>query len=367
MSALRSGIDELAGLDLAFQSHEQIQDDVVEISRAMDRLGYELARRVDEARRRGEYAADGFLSATRWLATIARLDNATASRIVREGEFFRRNRATAERAASGDLSRSRVRLLRRAYSAHKEAYANDEEMLLGFAADLEMHDLKEALDYWRSVVDDTAEKSAAEKREKAYLHASTTLGGMVRVDGLLDPQRGEALLTALEKAAGPRAEDDHRPASNRRAEALETICLEWMANGGPNQGGPRVQVSLIVDLETLMGQVGRTSRLRHTGTVTPETARELCCDANVSRVITNGDSVPLDMGRSVRVVTAAQRRALEVRDGGCRAPGCDRPASWCDAHHIRHWLDGGPTDLDNLRLLCRRHHTLVHLGVVKIE
>src|SRR5690554_4808787 len=81
MSALRSGIDELAGLDLAFQSHEQIQDDVVEISRAMDRLGYELARRVDEARRRGEYAADGFLSATRWPASSARPDTAPPRRL----------------------------------------------------------------------------------------------------------------------------------------------------------------------------------------------------------------------------------------------------------------------------------------------
>ena len=78
------------------------------------------------------------------------------------------------------------------------------------------------------------------------------------------------------------------------------------------------------------------------------------------RVVTNGRSEILDLGRKTRVVTTAQRRALVLRDGGCAFPGCDRPPEWCDAHHIIHWLDRGPTDLDNLVLLCRRHHRLIH-------
>jgi HNH endonuclease len=71
---------------------------------------------------------------------------------------------------------------------------------------------------------------------------------------------------------------------------------------------------------------------------------------------------PLELGRAVRVVSAAQRTALAVRDGGCSFPGCDRPLAWCDAHHLRHWLHGGPTDLANLVLLCRAHHRAVHEG-----
>ena len=71
---------------------------------------------------------------------------------------------------------------------------------------------------------------------------------------------------------------------------------------------------------------------------------------------------PLEVGRATRVVSAAQRTALAVRDGGCRYPDCDRPVAWCDAHHLRHWLHGGPTDLGNLVLLCRRHHRAVHEG-----
>jgi hypothetical protein len=73
-------------------------------------------------------------------------------------------------------------------------------------------------------------------------------------------------------------------------------------------------------------------------------------------------SQPLDVGRSTRVVQPAQRAALTVRDGGCVFPGCDRPLAWCDAHHLWHWTNGGPTDLANLALLCRAHHRAVHEG-----
>jgi hypothetical protein len=70
----------------------------------------------------------------------------------------------------------------------------------------------------------------------------------------------------------------------------------------------------------------------------------------------------LEVGRTTRTVALAQRNALVVRDGGCVFPGCDRPQDWCEAHHLRHWLHGGPTDLANLALLCRAHHRAVHEG-----
>jgi hypothetical protein len=79
-------------------------------------------------------------------------------------------------------------------------------------------------------------------------------------------------------------------------------------------------------------------------------------------VLGGAPTQPLDLGRTTRVVSPAQRTALAVRDGGCVFAGCDRPLEWCEAHHLWHWLDGGPTDLDNLALLCRAHHRAVHEG-----
>jgi hypothetical protein len=120
-------------------------------------------------------------------------------------------------------------------------------------------------------------------------------------------------------------------------------------------------VVVTLDLDALEGRAGR-AELQDWGPVAPETARRLACDAKVSRVITDGAGQPLDVGRSTRVVPPALRRAATVRDRGCRFPGCGRPPGWCDAHHVRHWADGGETALDNLVLLCRPHHRAIHRG-----
>ena len=85
------------------------------------------------------------------------------------------------------------------------------------------------------------------------------------------------------------------------------------------------------------------------GPISAEAVRRIGCDAGISRVITDPASVPLDVGREQRTVTAGQWAALVVRDRGCAFPGCTRPSEWCIAHHITHWADGGPTNLNNLR------------------
>jgi len=101
--------------------------------------------------------------------------------------------------------------------------------------------------------------------------------------------------------------------------------------------------------------------------VCAETARRLACDAGVIPVLLGGRSEPLDIGRLTRTVPAGMRRALELRDGGCRFPVCDRPASWCDAHYVWFWARGGPTRLTNLVLLCQFHHTIVPEGHWRLE
>jgi hypothetical protein len=105
---------------------------------------------------------------------------------------------------------------------------------------------------------------------------------------------------------------------------------------------------------------GEPGELDHVGPVGAGVARRLSCDASVMRVVLSGRSEPLDVGRRTSIVPPAIRRAVIVRDRHCRFPGCDRPQAWCDAHHVVHWADGGPTALANLLLLCRRHHGMVH-------
>lgn len=104
------------------------------------------------------------------------------------------------------------------------------------------------------------------------------------------------------------------------------------------------------------------AELAWNGPVSTETARRLTCDAQITAVLLDPNGVPLRVGRSERTVTPGIWTALVARDRGCTFPGCTRPPAWCDAHHITHWADGGPTDVDNLVLLCGHHHRTIHHG-----
>src|SRR5690606_12962749 len=99
--------------------------------------------------------------------------------------------------------------------------------------------------------------------------------------------------------------------------------------------------------------------------VSYETSRRIACDASRVRVLRGPGGSVLDVGRRTRTIPPALRRALEVRDRRCRLPGCGR--RFTDAHHVRHWAEGGATSLGNCLLLCRHHHRLVHEGGWTIE
>lgn len=367
MGALRSAIEELAVSDLTHVADDELDDDVREISRAISLLTAQVVTRVAEVAKRQSYLNHGLPNPTRWLALAADLDDSSARGLVAMASAMATAPATATNFVEGDLSLARARPMLASATRHPEAFRRDEQMLLGFAEDLPLVSFRRALRYWSHVVDDTAEVGAAEKRERAYLHVSELLDGMFRLDGMLDPERGEALLTALESATAPPSQADTRPASNRRAEALAMICEQWLRNGTTSGGGAKPHVNVVVDLEILLGRMGKVCDLQHAGSVTPETVRRILCDADVTRVVMNGDSVVLDLGRTTRVPTPAIRNALVVRDGGCRFAGCTRPPVWCDAHHIVHWLAGGRTSLFNLILVCRFHHTMIHDGRARVE
>ncbi|MDO5629555.1 MAG: HNH endonuclease signature motif containing protein, partial [Mobilicoccus sp.] len=94
--------------------------------------------------------------------------------------------------------------------------------------------------------------------------------------------------------------------------------------------------------------------------ISPTEARLLACDAQIIPIVLGTQGEILDQGRAHRTVTPAQIAALHARDGGCSFPGCSMPPTWCDAHHLVHWINGGCSDMCNLALLCRHHHTVVH-------
>jgi hypothetical protein len=367
MSTIRSGIDEIRGQDLRFLSDAELTDRLQELSRSGRAIEAESARTVAEIDRRRSFERDGHLSVTSWIESTIGVGWSEAAKGVRVARALQEMPGVREALAEGDVSSSAVGTLVAAREANPAEFAKSEEILVEAARSLPVRDLKRAVEHWKSVVEPEATAAEeAERFERRVLHTSPTFEGMVRVDANLDPETGQCLITALRSVtdgwARSDGEDDRTP-GQRRADALGEICRGHLdRTDRPVVGGERPHISVVMDLESLEGRAGRRCELDDVGRITASAARRLACDASVARVITSGRSEPLELGRRTPVVPAPLRRAVVVRDGGCRFPPCDRPAPWCDAHHVIHWSDGGETALSNLILLCRRHHRMVHEG-----
>jgi hypothetical protein len=364
MGILRSALQRLGARDLRSAPDEALEVELVEIENAARSLESERLRRIAELDARGSFARDGYLSMSAWLVHRLQIAWSIAGQHVRLARSLRRMPDTREALSTGRISTLSASMLASTREANKPEFARVEETLVAAASTLPVRELRGALAYWREAVDRRGvADDAGRRRELRRLHVSPSLDGMVRVDGDLDPETGQVVITALRAVIGASigGTPDRRTAPQRRADALGEICHQWMDGANrPSVAGERPHLTVTIDLGTLERRAGRRCELDDAGRILPEDARRIACDASVSRVITSGPSSPVEVGRRTPVVPAAVRRAVAVRDGGCRFPGCDRPPSWSDAHHVVHWAEGGPTALDNLVLLCRPHHRMVH-------
>jgi hypothetical protein len=365
VSALRSALDEFVGEDLTALPDARIEEDFAELHQASEALEVERLRRLAEINRRRSFERDGYLSTASWLCHRFRMAFSHASHLLRTAKALGDMPRTEAALSSGEISSSAVRLLVSAHQTNPERFAEAEDMLVDAAQALSFRDLYRAVAYWRQAADQS--DGPEERFIKRHLHVSPTVFGMVRVDGDLDPETGQTVITALRAVQDADSKtsvlEDYRNPGQRRADALGELCRLWLDRSDrPQAGGERPHVVVTVDVAALQGQPHGRAEMDDIGPIHPEAARRWACDAAVVRVVARGRSEPLDVGRRTPVVPAPLRRAVIVRDRHCRFPGCDRPQSWCDAHHVRHWADEGSTALANLILLCRRHHRLVHQG-----
>ncbi len=178
----------------------------------------------------------------------------------------------------------------------------------------------------------------------------------------LDALTAEELLTALDPLCRPvplpDGSPDPRPVGRRRADAFGQIIRTYLSGSQrPMSGGVLPHVTLIRP-----AAAGSVDVLGFGGPVSTRTADLIACDSTLTAVTVDAAGAPLDVGRAERLFTPLIRKGLAVRDRGCAFPGCGRPVSWCDAHHITPWANGGTTSIDNGVLLCRLHHTAIHHG-----
>ena len=169
-----------------------------------------------------------------------------------------------------------------------------------------------------------------------------------------------AITTLIEARTAPRSTEDPRSTAQRRADALGEVCGYVLAHGDlPQTGGHRPTPDGHRHSRRPGAPCPRAV-LDLGGTLTPAALRRLCCDAAVIPVVLGGAGQPLDVGRATRTIPDGLRRAVAARDRGCAFPGCDRPPSWAEVHHVVEWQHGGPTEINNLVMLCGRHHRVLH-------
>ena len=231
---------------------------------------------------------------------------------------------------------------------------------------------------WRRVDRVIAAKQADARHLSRHLTTWIDDDGMVVLRGRLTPEIGAVVLRAL-NAASDQLFRESTPAPNpgglvgevdarqRKADALGRLAeVALAADLDAGTAGARFQVVLHVDATEDSVQFDGALEVDDTAVrVSAETLTRLACDAAVVRMQHDAEGQVLDVGRKTRTIPSAIRRALSARDTRCQFPGCS--ARRCDAHHIEHWVDGGPTSLDNLVLLCRRHHRLVHEGSLMVR
>ena len=315
---------------------------LAELLGIVDELASRVSQAIGEVDAAELWDAEGATSMTAWLRSAG----LTAREAARQARTARRLRALPVTSAawrSGQLSGGQVEaIVSNLTDATVERF--DEADLVPLLAPLTVAQTATAMRTWASLVERDEPDEPARR-----LHVSRTLDGRRELSGSFDAEGGEVIETALRLASDG---DLMRTPAERRADALVSVCRWFLDHQSEHPGGRhRPHLNVVVDVADL----DRPS------------VRRLACDANVHRVLTKGRSTILDYGRATRTIPAPLWSALVLRDEHCRFPGCDRPSDWCDGHHVRHWADGGPTSLDNLVLLCNRHHHRCHAPGWAIE
>jgi hypothetical protein len=461
---LTGALDSLAAADVVALDDATLRGELLDLLTVANRVHAELTRRVDVFDRRGLADPDGFKTAKSWLQAFGRVSGQVAHRLVKTARLLRHLPKLGMAAQSGDVSAEHLRQVSRlADQVGVEQVTQVDATLADAAAQLDAPRFGIVCDRVRAHVDPDGPDPAKDLDKRTL--SLTPTGAMVAVRGLLDPEGGAALATALDAVMTPPGEGDTRTAGQRRADALVELARRLLTTGTlPSVGGVRPQVGVLLQPQALspatlealataqqdtqaaarlrefittpnpapapdwtrnqaatssdatdpvparFGRTGADMRrdlttptyetedqatpqppapeaaaadrrpawsqtgwadppwLNWVGPIPPELAQRIACDADIWRVILDpATGMPLDVGRTHRLVPHWIRKTLYARDRGCRWTGCTTPAEWTDGHHLDPWADHGQTKVERLLLLCRHHHLLVHEGRWRID
>jgi len=387
--------------EVAFASDDELLAGAVELQAARSALGAAEAHVLGELRARGVTDRCFGMKTPKWVAGQAKVEFGPVARRTRLGQWLRQLPVVDEAVADGRVTADHAAVLAEAAANPRigDQIAATSSIWVQQATETSFvdwcHQLRQAV----RLLDQDGGYDPDKDRDRQRLQFTTFDDGITRLAGDLVGVDALAVRQLVEDQAdrmfhqlkndATRTSDLPMPG---RATLLAMALVELVRRGSvvdrDTTDGPAVDVTLIIeatrptttepdpdpspdlDLDLVAEDRGLTPAelcgscgpaLTADGEVIhPEVAAILLCDPIITVLVVDLLGVPLDMGRTIRLVNRKQRRALRRRDGGCIFPGCDCPASWCDAHHVIWWEHQGPTDIWNLALLCRYHHGVTH-------
>ena len=353
--------------NVALLTAEELKDRVRRLRQLADQVEAVFADATAAFDATEAYKDVGARTAASWLRHSLRMTAGEARRRVVVGHRLKDLPQVREAFRAGEISMAHVEVLAAAVDElGLTAVRVAESSLLDLARLNDPYDLREAVRTIKQSVDaddvDEKERRAMERRHFSV----TSVGDEYVAKGVLDTETGAMLAQVLDTLSKPEPGDE-RPAGQRRVDALGALCRTVLDGGLPKDNGVRPHLTVVLSWDALVGRIGaQPARLDGFGSISTALVRQLACDAAVARVVLGPDGSPIELGRSRRAPSAAQRRRVRVRDDGCcRVPGCR--SRLVQVHHVVHWIDGGPTDLANMISLCPRHHRNVHSGRLRIE
>jgi hypothetical protein len=401
----RDGVDALIGESIDGVTTSELGADIIEIRLAVDRLEAECLRRLHRFHVDRGAQSDGGGTTVSWLRRSCGMTAKAAAYRVHLARTLGEMPATLDSARAGRASFTNVAMIGHlAGAVGVEQVQEYEDILLPAAEALDPGRMRRATEATRLRIDpDGVLADANHDHVQRWLDCDQTYGGVFILNGQFDAESGALLKTAIDALSHGLSSGDYRLPSQRRADAIVEMAATQLRCGEHRDvHGQRPHLSLTVSADVLRADKRRANAgaddvVRHekwstgsetedtlrvvaipqaaelggVGPIHPAIARRIACDA-VRTVVTvaptpddsswilGTPAVPLSVGRATRTIPSSIRTALVLRDQGCRFPGCDRPPAWTDGHHIIHWADGGPTELDNLVSLCRSHHRQVH-------
>jgi len=374
VAAMNAAIDEFGEASLWSMSIHQVAALVIEVEKLANRVDAMKVAVLAQADKSLVRTLGGAKTTYRWLHTVADVPAWQGRARLQLGEALDARPATAAAFSAGEITADAAAAVCAAVEALPSSVpavmsGEVEQILLATARQEGSRAVtRRAMEITYRFAPEVLEEQEAAAREARFLTLTTRPDGGVTLRGQLDKEAGALAQAVLGPLAAPLPATDGTPdlrdTGTRYADAFVQLC-QIATPDLPQVRGERPNVSVTVGLESLQakltGATGCAPAMLDNGIpLSIGATLRLLCDANVIPIVLGSHGEPLDIGRATRTITTGIRRALVARDQGCAFPSCDRPPSWCDAHHCTHWSAGGETALRNLCLLCAHHHDVIH-------